>query len=262
MNEWRYETTWITGAGSGLGRSLALLVAGSGGHLVLSGRSVERLEPVARLCRRTAASVQVLPFDLGVTEDAARIAGQLPRPVDCLINNAGFSQRSRVTDAPADLDERVIAANLLGTIALTKAVLPEMVQRDRGTIAVVSSIAGYAGVPLRSAYCAAKAGQIAYFDTLRAELAHTNLTVVVIVPGFMRTNISNAALTAVGVAHERMDRNQARGIDPDRAARSVLRGIVAGRRRVFVGFPARLWLFLALSRVAPGLLQRILMRKA
>lgn len=262
MNRWLYETTWITGAGSGLGRSLALLVAGSGGHLVLSGRSAERLEPVAQLCRRTAASVQVLPFDLGVLGDPARVAEQLQRPVDCLVNNAGFSQRSRVTAAPVDLDERVITANLLGTIALTKAVLPQMVQRDRGTIAVVSSIAGYAGVPHRSAYCAAKAGQIAYFDTLRAELARTSLTVVVIVPGFVRTNISNAALTAAGVAYGRMDRDQAQAIDPDRAARSMLRGIVAGRRRVFVGFPARLWLFLALSRVAPGLLQRILMRKA
>ena len=261
MTTWPYETTWITGASSGLGRSLALHIARGGGHVVLSGRSAERLEPVAEQCRHTAASVQVLPFDLGTPGDPARAAEQLQRPIDCLINNAGFSQRLLTTEASVDLDEQVITANLLGTIALTKAILPAMVQRDSGTIAVVSSIAAYAGVPHRSAYSAAKAGQIAYFDTLRTELSRTNISVAVVVPGFVRTNISNAALTADGAVHGKMDRNQEQGLDPDRAARSAARGIVAGRRRVFVGFPFRLWLFLLLSRMAPGLLQRTLTKE-
>lgn len=261
MTTWPYETTWITGASSGLGRSLALLIARCGGHLVLSGRAAERLEPVAEHCRPAAASVQVVPFDLGTAGDPTRAAEQLQRPVDCLINNAGFSQRSLTTEAAIDLDEQVITANLLGTIALTKAVLPAMLQRGSGTIAVVSSIAGYAGVPHRSAYSAAKAGQIAYFDTLRVELSRTNISVAVVVPGFVRTNISNAARTASGATHGQMDRNQERGLDPDRAVRSIARGIAAGRRRVFVGFPIRLWLFLLLSRVAPGLLQRILRKE-
>lgn len=259
----RWKSFWITGASSGIGAALARHLAEPGTALILSGRSVERLEVVATACRGGGADVRVVPFDMAdAKERAAAIAGILegdPLP-DVLINNAGVSQRGYAAETDPAVDRRILEVDYLAGVELTKSLLPSMIERGDGCIIAVSSVAGLAPVPLRSSYNAAKSAQIAFFGTLRNELARSGVQVNVVIPGFVRTDVSVNALDGKGTPTNLMDPNQDGGIDPAEAAREILRGVAADRRQIYTGFTPRLWVMTALSRLAPGVLDRILQK--
>ena len=163
--------------------------------MILSGRNVGELERVARVC----GEALVLDFeatDYGALPGLAERAWGWRDGVDFLINNAGISQRSLAVDTEFPVYERIIGVDLLAPIALTQAVLPRMAARGRGRLAFISSIAGKVGVPLRSAYCAAKFGLAGYADSVRAETAHLGIEVHAIYPGSIRTDVSRNALTS------------------------------------------------------------------
>ena len=115
-----------------------------------------------------------------------------------LVNNAGISQRSLAVDTDFAVYQQIVAVDLLAPIALTQQLLPRMIGAGGGQIIAISSVAGIAGVPLRSAYCAAKHGLIGYHDSVRAENEHLGLKVLVVAPGSVRTNVSRNALNADG----------------------------------------------------------------
>jgi dehydrogenase/reductase SDR family member 7B len=227
------DTIWITGASSGIGAALARAWAGRGARLVLSGRNVEALEAVAKDCGETL----LLPFEI---TDQAAIAPVVERAwdwsggIDVLVNNAGISQRSLAVDTDFSVYERIIAVDLLAPIALTQALLPRMTARGSGRIAMVSSIAGKVGVPLRTAYCAAKHGIAGYADALRAEVAYLGLQVHNIYPGSIRTGISRNALNGDGSARGVSDKAIDNGIDPDLAAEAMIAAMLRGEREIFV----------------------------
>src|SRR5690606_39170263 len=161
---------------------------------VLSGRNVEALEAVAADC---GTETLVLPFEATDYAALPAIAGQAwawQGRIDGLVNNAGISQRSLAIETGFPVYERIIAVDLLAPIALTQALLPKMVGAGGGQIVAISSVAGIAGPPLRSAYSAAKAGLIGYNDSLRAETAHQGIKVLVVAPGSVKTNVSKNAL--------------------------------------------------------------------
>jgi dehydrogenase/reductase SDR family member 7B len=259
----RWKSFWITGASSGIGAALARHLAQAGTHLILSGRSRERLEQVATVCRDGGADVRVIPFDMGdAAERAAAIAEILggDRLPEVLINNAGVSQRGRADETDPSVDRRILEVDYLGGVELTKALLPSMVARGDGCIVAVSSVAGLAPIPLRSSYNAAKSAQIAFFGTLRNELARSGVQVNVVIPGFVRTDVSVNALSGNGTPTGVMDPNQDGGIDPADAAREIVRGVAADRRQIYTGFTLRLWVMKTLSRLAPGTLDRVLQK--
>jgi len=227
------QTIWITGASSGIGKALALAFAAQGARLVLSGRNEAALGEVAAACGETL----VLPFettDYHALPALADIAWDWRGGVDCLVNNAGISQRSLAVDTAFAVYERIVAVDLLAPIALTQTLLPRMVANGRGRLAFVSSIAGKVGVPLRTGYCAAKHGLIGYADALRAETAHLGLSVHVLVPGSIRTDVSRNALTADGSARGASDKAIDNGIDPDAAAADMLAAMLAGEREIVI----------------------------
>ncbi|MGH6786443.1 MAG: SDR family NAD(P)-dependent oxidoreductase, partial [Novosphingobium sp.] len=227
------QTAWITGASSGIGAALARALASDGARVVLSGRNVAALEAVAADC----GAALVLPFE---TTDNAAITPAVERAwdwsggIDLLVNNAGISQRALAVDTDFAVYERIIGVDLLAPIALTQAVLPRMVARGSGRIAMISSIAGKVGVPLRTAYCAAKFGLAGYGDALRAEVAHLGLQVHNIYPGSIRTDVSRNALTADGAPRGVSDKAIDNGIEPDVAVRQMLDGMLAGEREIIV----------------------------
>lgn len=222
---------WITGASSGIGEALARALAARGAHLILSGRNVAALEAVAKDC----PSALTLPFE---ATDFDRIAGIAERAwawqgrVHGLVNNAGISQRSLAVDTAFAVYQKMIAVDLLAPIALTQALLPRMVKAGGGRIVAISSVAGIAGVPLRSAYCAAKHGLIGYHDTVRAENEHLGIQVHVIAPGSIRTNVSKNALTADGTRRGVSDAAIDNGMAPAASAEAILAAIQAGRREL------------------------------
>jgi short-subunit dehydrogenase len=229
---------WITGASSGIGAALARALAHQGAHCVLSGRNEAAL---AALAAQIATPTLILPFE--VTDPAARVeaaerawawATAQAGGIDLLINNAGISQRSLAVDTAYSVYERIIAVDLLAPIALTQALLPRMVARQSGRIVMISSVAGKVGVPMRTAYCAAKFGLIGYADALRAEVAEAGLRVHVVAPGSVRTDVSRNALTADGSARGSSDRAIENGLDPDATAATIVARVAAGEREIII----------------------------
>ena len=222
---------WITGASSGIGEALARALADRGTSLILSGRNVGALEAVARAC----PDALVLPFeatDFNLVAGIAERAWAWKGRIDGLVNNAGISQRSLAVETDFAVYQKMIAVDLLAPIALTQALLPKMVRSGRGRIVAISSVAGIAGVPMRSAYCAAKHGLIGYHDAVRAENEHLGIQVHVIAPGSIRTNVSRNAITADGSRRGFSDPAIDNGMLPVDAAVEILAAIEAGKREL------------------------------
>ena len=224
---------WITGASSGIGEALARALAKRGTNVILSGRNVAALEAVAADC----ANALVLPFEAtdydgipGIVERAWKWKGR----VDGLVNNAGVTQRSLAIDTEFPVYQKIVAIDLLAPIALTQALLPRMLQAEGGNIVAISSVAGMAGVPLRSAYCAAKHGLIGYHDALRAENEHLGIRVLVVAPGSVRTNVSRNAITGDGSRRGVSDPAIDNGLPPEDAAAQILAALEAEKRELIL----------------------------
>lgn len=235
------NTIWITGASSGIGRALAMEYAGRGKTvdggaiaLILSGRDEDRLAAVAE---EISCETMVLPFE--VTDEAAmrgavRKAEGWRDGVDMLVNNAGISQRSRAMNTQMDVYRRIMDIDLLAPIALTQEVLGGMVSRGTGKLVFMASIAGKVGVPLRTAYCAAKHGLVGYADALRTELSVTGIDVHVVAPGSVATDISRNALGPDGDRRGVSDKAIDEGIPPTEAARIIADAIALNQREIIV----------------------------
>lgn len=227
------RTVWITGASSGIGAALARAFSGQGARVVLSSRDETRLADVAR---GLGTETLVLPFE--VTDDAAMLAATAQATawggVDIFVANAGISQRSAAVDTEMAVYRRIIDVDLTAQIAAAQALLPHMTARGTGSLVFISSIAGKVGVPMRSAYCAAKFGLIGYADALRAELSQSGVAVHVVCPGSVATDVSRNALIADGSARGKSDTAIDGGIPPDEAATAILDGLAAGQREIVV----------------------------
>jgi len=256
------QTVWITGASSGIGEALAVRFARDGAQLVLSARRQSELERVAASCREaglTAEQVLVLPLDVTDWESlpgAVRAVLDTFGTIDLLVNNAGVSQRSLCKDTDMSVYQKLMDVDVMGQIALTKAVLPHMLERGSGHLAVTASVAGKVGVPLRTGYCAAKHAVMGFFDALRAEVEGKGVKVSTIVPGFIRTDISRNALAGDGSAFGEVDEDIAGGMNVTECAEVIFKGLKAGKREIPVGKGkemAALWI----KRIAPEVLFRI-----
>jgi short-subunit dehydrogenase len=232
------KVAWITGASSGIGEAIALELAQAGARLVLSSRRVEELERVRENTRLPEDRVLVLPLDVTqfelANEKAAQIIDKFGR-IDIMVHNAGVSQRSRVLDTSLEVYRRILNIDFLSTVALTKAVLPAMIQQQSGQFIVISSVAGKLGTPMRSGYAAAKHALHGFYDSLRAEVHDDNIRVLVVCPGYIRTQISVNALDKKGGKHGQMDENQAQGMPADECARSIMKAVVDDRKEVYIG---------------------------
>mgnify|MGYP000244354298 CR=1 FL=1 len=148
--------------------------------------------------------------------------------------NAGISQRSRALKTDMQVYRDIIAVDLTAQIAFTQGLIGHMAERGSGALGFISSIAGKVGVPMRTAYCAAKFGLAGYADALRGELSQTGVTVHTIYPGSVATNVSRNALTADGARRGASDPAIDNGIPADVAARQMLDEIAAGTREIIV----------------------------
>ena len=228
------QTVWITGASSGIGAALAREWAGRGANIILSGRDEARLgEVVGGLDAETLT----LPFDVRdehAMSEATDTAIGWKDGVDIFVANAGISQRSPAVDTDMQVYRDIIDIDLTSQIAASQALLPHMTGRGSGKLAFISSIAGKVGVPMRTAYCAAKHGLIGYADALRAELSQSGVDVHVICPGSVATDVSRNALNGDGSVRGKSDKAIDNGIAPDDAARRIVDAIELNQREIIV----------------------------
>lgn len=252
------KTIWITGASAGIGRAMALKLSKSNNRLILSGRNEAALKETANQCEKNGSPVQTATFDLAdpasIRVAVKKVLEQSPG-IDCLFHVGGLSQRSLVKDTSMEIDRKIMEVNFFGTNALTKAILPGMIARGGGHIAVTSSLVGKFGFPYRSAYSAAKHALHGYYESLRAELKKENIRVSIIIPGRIQTNISLNAINETGGAHGIMDDGQANGMDVDLAASVIINKLAAEKKEILVG--GKEMLMITIRRFLPALYYRI-----
>ncbi len=251
------KVVWITGASSGIGEALVYAFSQAGARLVLSARRVDELQRVAQQTKLPDTDLLILPMDSEQSETFPALVQSVIHKfgqIDILALNAGISQRSFVKDTPTSIDRRIMEINYFGVIGLAKAVLPIFIQQQSGHFVVTSSVVGYIGTPMRSAYAASKHALHGFFDSLRAEHWRDNIRVIIVCPGYIKTNISLNAMNANGQKHNQMDENQSRGMSPETCAKRILKAIRQQKEEVYMGGKEILGIYL--KRFVPRLLSR------
>jgi len=252
------KVVWITGASSGIGEALAIKLSQLNAKLILSARRAEELKRVLNLCKNKEWHLS-LPLDMLKSEEFENKKRQVLQEfgcIDILINNAGISQRSTALDTDLEIVRKIMETNFFGSVALTKLVLPEMIMNNAGQIVVISSLMGKFATQLRSSYAASKHALVGYFEALRAELWHQRIQVIMVYPGFIKTNVSINSLTGNGKIYGQMDDAQNNGISPEKCADKILKAITKRKETVVIAKKERLGLIL--NRFFPGLLRKVI----
>lgn len=204
----------ITGATSGIGLACARKFAENGDKLILTGRNGQRLAEVRKELTDTGAEVLTLVFDVRNREAAIKALSELPQEwqdIDVLVNNAGLALGLEPEyEGNFDDWETMIDTNIKGLLTMTRCVVPGMVQRNRGHIINIGSVAGDAAYSGGNVYCATKAAVKVLTDGLRIDVANSNVRVTNLKPGLVETNFSN---TRFHGDHERAA-NVYKGIKP------------------------------------------------
>ena len=260
---YKNKVVWVTGASSGIGEALAYQFAKEGSRLILSARRKAELERVKQACQLADEDILVLPLDLekhDEMESKVEASKKHFGRVDVLINNGGISQRSLIKDTDFSVYKRLVDIDYLGTVALSKAILPLFIEQQSGHYGVVTSLMGLFASPLRSGYCGAKHALHGFFDALRMEHEDDNIKVTMICPGFIRTNISMNALVGDGSAQKSMDKSTGAGMSPEQCAKKIISGMRRQKYEVLVGGKETLAAYL--KRFFPKILHRVVRKSA
>jgi short-subunit dehydrogenase len=248
----------VTGASQGIGKALCLELAGQRARLVLAARDAAALETVAAACRSRGAEALVVPTDVS---DEAACRTLVERTVaafealDVLVNNAGIGMLARFEDvADLSLYDRLMRVNYLGSVYPTWYALPHL-RRSRGQIVAVSSLAGLSGVPMRTAYAATKHAQMGFFDSLRVELRGSGVSVTVIAPYFVQSEIRRRSPGPDGRTVEASPVREDEIMSAEECARAMVRAMEKRQRMLVMSLKGKLGRWAKL--IAPGLVDRM-----
>lgn len=256
----RNKVIWITGASSGIGEELAKQYAQRGDQLILSARRINELERVKAICSNPE-NIAIVPLDLAAfdtlpkkVEEAKACFGR----IDLLINNGGVSQRSLITETKFEVYKQLIDINYLGTVALTKALLPYFVAQKKGHFAVVTSVMGKYASPFRSGYAGAKHALHGFFDALRMEHHFDNIKVSLLCPGFVQTNVTINALTGDGTSLGHDDPGTKNGLEVTAFCRKVIKALDQKAWESYFGRKEKLGVYL--KRISQKALHALVIR--
>ena len=237
----------ITGASSGIGEACTLAFANKGAKLVIAARNIDKLNKVADKINQIGVEVLALKCDVSINEDCKNLIAQTISKfgkIDILINNAGISMRAIFNDMELDVLEKVMAINFYGTVYCTKYALPHIL-KAKGSVVGVSSIAGYVGLPARTAYSASKYAMQGFLDALRTENLKKDLHVMVACPGFTASNIRNTALAADGSAQGETPREEAKMMTAEQVANHIVKGVEKKKRTLVLTSQGKMVVFLS-----------------
>jgi short-subunit dehydrogenase len=242
MNELK-NIVWITGASAGIGRAVSLELARRGYDLVLTARRQELLESLAEEAEALGASVAICTADvtdrdvmLQVPEKAAEQLGR--EGIDVAIANAGIIHSGPFETVTAEQSTKIIDVNVNGVIHTCHAVIPKMLERGRGHVVAISSIAGTTPLPSRPAYTASKAAVNCYIESLRLELEPRGINTTLVLPGYVESDMTAKNKQKMPFFWS-----------ADRAARRIVAGIE--KKQHWVAFPWQMHLAIKLSKALP-----------
>ena len=233
--EFKGKTALITGGGTGIGEAMAYQYAMKGTNVILTGRRLEVLEKVQKKCIGLGVKAWCHTVDVEKTESIdelvawVRSEGHL---IDFLLLNAGISQRALTLETDISVDRRLMEVNYFGGIYLVKSLKDMFIERGVH-IAVVSSVSGVFGFPVRSAYCASKHAIHGFYEAIALEYPQIKTTIII--PGRIHTDVSKNALDGNGKATGVMDPGQANGYDVNKCAKVAIRAIARGKHQKVIG---------------------------
>lgn len=233
--QFKDKTVLITGGGTGIGEAMAYQYAAKGANVILTGRRLEVLEKVQKKCIGMGVKSWCKTVDVEKPESIDELVEWIKKEghlIDFLLLNAGISQRALTLETDISVDRRLMEVNYFGGIYLVKS-LKEMFIERGVHIAVVSSVSGVFGFPVRSAYCASKHAIHGFYETIALEYPQIKTTIII--PGRIHTEVSKNALDGNGKATGIMDPGQANGYDVNKCARKAIKAIARGRHQKVIG---------------------------
>jgi len=247
---WNWRGILITGGSSGLGEAMARALARPGTFLALTGRDAGRLAGVAEACRLQGAEIVHAVVDVGDRERMAAFVAETDRhrPLDLVVANAGVSAGTQGGSEGAEQTRAIFAANVDGVVNTVMPALEAMAPRGSGQVAIVSSLAGFRGLPGAPAYCASKAAVRVWGEALRPDWQRRGIKVNVICPGYVTTRMT-----------AKNDFPMPFLMPAEKAARIILGGLKRDRARI--AFPWPMYAAIRLvAAIPPGLLDPVLRR--
>lgn len=252
----------ITGASSGIGKSLANEFAKRGASLVLGARHFVNLCAITqKLEQEYPIKAVAVQCDVTIQEDCKVLINQAMvtfGKVDVLVNNAGISMRALFKDADLKVLKSVMDVNFWGTVYCTKYAMPELL-KTQGVIVGVSSIAGYKGLPGRTGYSASKFAMNGFLDALRVENLKTGVHVLTACPGFTASNIRNTALDKEGHEQRESTLNEEKMMSSEAVARRIVKGVEKRKRTLIMTGEGKLTVLI--GKFFPKLLDKLVYNK-
>jgi short-subunit dehydrogenase len=250
----------VTGASSGIGLACAKEFIKAGAKVILASRSEEKLSLLTKELSFNGHCIAIKTDVTNETECFNLVAKTIERfgGIDILVNNAGISMRALFEDVEMNVLRKVMDVNFWGTVYCTKYALP-YIQKSKGTIVGISSIAGFHGLPGRSAYSASKFTTQGFLESVRIENLRKGVNVLILAAGFTSSNIRKSALDAHGNPQGETPRPEEKLMPPERVARNVIRAVRKRKRNRIMTLEGQLMVFF--QRIIPFLVDITIYRK-
>lgn len=254
------KTVLISGASSGIGEALAIEAAIRGGNIILAARNEVELQRVKGHCIEMGARCDYFVTDVSKEEDCKQLIEKTIEKygkIDVLINNAGISMRALFSELDLIVLEKLMQVNFWGAVYCTKYALPYLLE-SQGSIVVISSIAGYKGLPARTGYSASKFALHGFFECLRIENMKKGLHVLIACPGFTTSKIRERALVADGSFQGMSPRDEGKMMTAQKTAFLILNAVEKRKRKIILSFQGKMTVLL--NCLFPSLTDKLVYR--
>lgn len=251
------KTVVITGASSGIGKALAYEFSSKGANVVLGARNADSLKAITDDITAKGGKAVATATDVTSEQECKQLIDSAVAAfggIDVLICNAGISMRALFDDVELSVLHRLMDVNFWGTVNCTKYALP-YIQKSKGTIVGVSSVAGLHGLPGRTGYSASKYAMTGFLGTIRVENLKKGVHVMIACPGFTASNVRFSALTADGTQQGKTPREEGKMMSATEVARRIAKGIKRHKKLLLMEYEGRLTNFI--GKFSTGLLDRL-----